>query len=103
MAGTRNGRYTLGAQSAQIDGIAESVTRIETALNAHMAEEREYLERMRTEIAGLSALNEAAITSVRERVIGLEHDAHVANRVQATFSAIGSIIAGLVGAVYQPK
>lgn len=103
MAGTRNGRYTLGAQAAQIDGIAESVKRIEAALNAHVAEEREYLERMRTEIVDLHAQSEAAITSVRERVIGLEHDTHVANRVQATFTTIGSVIAGIVGAMYQPK
>ena len=103
MAATRNGRYTLGAQAAQIDNIAESVKRIETTLNAHMAEEREFLERMRTEIADLHAQSEAAITSVRERVIGLEHDARIANRIQMTFTAIGSVIAGLVGAVYQPK
>ena len=103
MAGPRNGRYTLGAQAAQMEAIAASVTRIEYALNSHISEERDYLERMRKDIAGLSALNEAAIIAVRERVIGLEHDARIANRVQATFTAIGSVIAGIVGAVYQPK
>ena len=99
----RNGRYTLGAQAAQIEAIAASVARIEAALSAHITEDREWREATRRDLILFREQVDKDVVNVRERVIGLEHDARITNRAQASFTAIVGTVAGILAALYNPK
>ena len=97
MTATRNGRYTQGAQAAQITAIGDSLDRIETVLNTYIARQSAYIEALRTEAEAEHARMSASITSSEKNILILEHEAKISNRLLAAFTAIASVIAAAVG------
>ena len=91
----RNGRYTQGAQSAQIEAMAASLVRIEGKLDA-LAEWQRGVE--------------ARLATGAERFGTLERDAGQMKRkletrdnFQVVLSLIAAIIATVAGAIIKPK
>ena len=97
MTATRNGRYMLGAQAAQIEAIAASVARIEDTLIPYIKEQREHVERLTADADKTHAEMKLSITAAEKDIITIQNDARISSRLQAGLTLLLTTLAAWWG------
>ena len=97
MTATRNGRYMLGAQAAQIESIAASVARIEDTLITYIKEQREHVERLTADADKTHAEMKLSITAAEKDIITIQNDARISSRLQAGLTLLLTTLAAWWG------